>query len=98
MKKISQICVLLCAIAPMAAFSVTPEPTNSMGKATPSLDALFGDAVVAKGKGVEIKRNDLDSSVVKLKAMYAARQQPAPADLEQAALKSLIIQQLILSK
>jgi len=98
MKKISQLCVLLCAITPMAAMSVTPDQTNSAGKATPSLDALFGDAVVAKGKGVEVKRNDLDSSVVKLKAIYAARQMPAPADLEEQALKKLIIEQLILSK
>jgi len=101
MKKISQLCVLLCAIAPMAAFSATPDaaaPTNSAGKATPSLDALFGDSVVAKGKGVEVKRNDLDAAVVKIKAMYAARQIPAPVDLEQQALKNLVIQQLILSK
>jgi len=100
MKKISQLCVLLCAITPMAAFSVTPDQpasTNSAGKA-PSLDALFGDSVVAKGKGVEVKRNDLDSTVVKMKSMYAARQIPAPADLESQALKNLVIQQLILSK
>jgi peptidyl-prolyl cis-trans isomerase C len=101
MKKISQLCVLLCAIAPMAAWSVTPDQpasTNSAGKAAPSLDALFGDSVVAKGKGVEVKRNALDEAVVKTKSMYAARQLPAPADLEPQALKSLIIQQLILGK
>lgn len=101
MKKISEIVVLFCAIAPMAAFSVTPDmpaPTNSAAKAGASLDALFGDAVVAKGKGVEIKRNDLDAIVVKSKAMSAARNVPAPADLEQQALKNLIMQQLILSK
>jgi peptidyl-prolyl cis-trans isomerase C len=101
MKKISQICVLLCAIAPMAALSVTPDQpakTNAAPSKATSLDALFGDAVVAKGKGVEVKRNDLDAAVVKTKSMYAARQMPAPVDLEPQALKSLIIQQLILSK
>jgi foldase protein PrsA len=101
MKKISQLCVLLCAIAPMAAFSVTPEQpaqTNAAGKSTPSLDALFGDAIVAKGKGVVIKRNDLDAFVVKTKAQYAANQYPAPPDIEPQALKNLIIQQLVLSK
>jgi len=98
MKKISQLCVLLCAIAPMAAFSVTPDQTNSAGKATPSLDALFGDSVVAKGKGVDVKRNDLDAAVVKMKSMFAAQQRPAPVDLEQQALKNLIMQQLILGK
>lgn len=96
MKKISQLCVLLCAISPLAALSVTPGQPASTNK--PSLDALFGDAVVAKGKGVEVKRTDLDSMVVRMKAGYAAQQTPAPADLESQALKNLVIQQLILSK
>jgi len=99
MKKISQLIVLLCAIAPMAALSVTPDvATNSAGKATPSLDSLFGDSVVAKGKGVEVKRNELDSTVIKMKSLYASRNIPAPTDLEPQALKNLVIQQLILAK
>jgi peptidyl-prolyl cis-trans isomerase C len=96
MKKISQLCVLLCAITPLAAFSVTPGQPASTNK--PSLDALFGDTVIAKGKGVEVKRTDLDAMVVRMKAGYAAQQMPAPADLESQALKNLVIQQLILSK
>ena len=96
MKKISQLCVLLCAIAPLAAFSVTPDQPASTNK--PSLDALFGGTVIAKGKGVEVKRTDLDAMVVRMKAGYAAQQMPAPADLESQALKNLVIQQLILSK
>src|SRR3569833_4491800 len=96
MKKISQLCVLLCAIAPLAAFSVTPDQPASTIK--PSLDALFGGTVIAKGKGVEVKRTDLDAMVVRMKAGYAAQQMPAPADLESQALKNLVIQQLILSK
>lgn len=96
MKKISQLCVLLCAIAPLAAFSVTPDQPASTNK--PSLDALFGDTVVAKGKGVEVKRTDLDAMVVRMKAGYAAQQMPAPVDMESQALKNLVIQQLILSQ
>lgn len=96
MKKMSQVCVLLCAIAPLAAFSVTPDNPASTNK--PSLDALFGDAVVAKGKGVEVKRAELDSTVVRMKAQYAANQMPAPADAESQVLKKLVIDQLILSK
>jgi len=101
MKNISQLCVLLCAIAPLAAFSVTPDQpakTNSAGNANPSLDALFGDAVVAKGKGFEVKRTDLDGAVIKLKTTYAQHQMPAPTDLDGPALKNLIFQKLILSK
>jgi peptidyl-prolyl cis-trans isomerase C len=101
MKKISQLVVLLCAIAPMAAFSVTPDQpaaTNSAAKPGASLDSLFGDAVVAKGKGVEVKRSDLDAIVVKSKAMASARSMQVPPDIEEQALKQLILQQLILSQ
>src|SRR5690348_8210893 len=100
MKKMSQVCVLLCAIAPLAAFCVTPDQpasTNSAGK-TPSLDSLFGDKVVAKGKGVEVKRGQLDALVVGIKANYAAHQMPAPVDAESKVLKKLVLDQLILSK
>ena len=99
MKKM-KLFVLLCALAPLAAFSVTPDQpaTNAAGKGTTSLDSLFGDTVIAKGKGVEVKRTDLDAAVVKMKSAYAARQIPAPTDLEPQALKNLVIQQLILSK
>src|SRR5258708_7492130 len=52
MKKISKLFVLLGAALPLAAFSVTPDlPAQTNSAAKPSLDALFGDAVVAKGKG-----------------------------------------------
>jgi peptidyl-prolyl cis-trans isomerase C len=101
MKTISKLFVLLGAAVPLAAFSVTPDlpaQTNSAAKPAPSLDALFPNSIVAKGKGVEVKRTDLDSEVVKSKAMYAARNYPVPPDLEQQALKSLIIKQLILNK
>lgn len=101
MKKMSQLFVLLGAAVPLAVFSVTPTmpaQTNSPAKAGASLDSLFGDAVVAKGKGVEVKRSDLDAVVVKNKSMAAARQMQVPPDLEEQALKSIIINQLFLSK
>jgi peptidyl-prolyl cis-trans isomerase C len=101
MKKMSQLFVLLGAAVPLAVFSVTPDmpaQTNSPAKPGASLDSLFGDAVVAKGKGVEVKRSDLDAIVVKNKAMAAARQMQAPPDIEEQALRTLIIQQLFLSK
>ena len=100
MKKISKIVVLL-AVAPLAAFSITPDQpasTNAPTKSNDKLQALFADAVVAKGKGLEVKRNDLDSAVVNAKASYAAANRPAPEDLEVEALRTLIIKQLVLDK
>ncbi len=34
---------------------------------------LFGDTVVAKGKGWEIKRSELDAALISVKAMAAGR-------------------------
>ncbi len=101
MKKLCKFIVLLGAAVPLAAFCVTPDmpaQTNSSAKPAANLDTLFGDSVVAKGKGVEVKRNDLDAIVVKSKAIAAARNVTVPPDLEEQALKNLIYQQLYLSK
>lgn len=107
MKKLSKI-VLLCS-APLMAMAVTPDKpagTNAPAAAASpnatkpaiSADSLFADTVVAKGKGLEVKRNELDSEVINGKAMYASRGTPAPAELETQALRGLIIKQLILKK
>lgn len=97
MKKISKLLVLLGAAAPLITLSVTPDQPASTNSAA-KLDALFADSVVAKGKGVEIKRNDLDADVVKTRAFLAARNMAVPPDLEEQALKSLILKQLILNR
>src|SRR5579864_4566001 len=96
MKKISKLLVLLAA-APLVAFGVTPnQPTSTNSPA--SLDSLFSDSVVAKGKGVEVKRNELESEVSNTRAVFAAQRMQPPSDLEQEALRSLVIKQLVLNK
>src|SRR5690348_6935390 len=99
MKKMCKLFVLLGAVVPLAVFGVTPDApatTNSGKPAT--MDSLFGNELVAKGKGVEVKRTALDAIVVKAKSMYAAQRMQPPPDIEEQALKRLIIQQLILNK
>src|SRR5215471_7054664 len=100
MNKLSKLVVLLCTAAPLMVFSATPDAakTNAPAKPKSGMDALFGGSVVAKGKGVEVTRTELDAEVVKNKAVYAARQMPVPPDLEQEALRSLVIKQLILNQ
>ena len=62
------------------------------------MTALFGDPVIVKGKGIEIKQSQLDSVASNLKEMFAARGLAAPPNVEGQALEALIFQQLILSK
>ncbi len=101
MKNISKILVLLGMATPFLALGVTPDQpasTNSAMKPNDKLQALFADSVVAKGKGVEVKRNELDSEVVNTRSILAARQIPPPSDLEVQALRSLIVKQLVLAR
>lgn len=62
---------------------------------------LFADAVVAKGKGFEIKRSELDESILSIKTMAAARGQVIPSaqipTLERQVLEYKIQSQLLLS-
>jgi len=63
---------------------------------------LFGDAVIAKGKGWELKRSDLDSALISVKAMAAGRGQTIPPErmntFERQVLDDLIALQLFLGK
>ncbi len=68
------------------------------GNPADAMTALFGDPVVAKGKGFEIKRSALDQIVVGAKGQAAAAGQQLPSDFEARALNQLITIQLLLQK
>src|SRR5205823_309873 len=103
MKKMIRILVLLMLAGSLRTFSATPEqPAKTNGAASAKsgskLNDLFPDTVIAKGKGLEIKRSQLDDEVIKTKSAYAASQKQAPADLEARVLDGLLGAKLILSK
>jgi len=58
----------------------------------------FDDTVIAKGKGLEIKRGQLDAEYIRAKTAYTSHGQMAPPDLERQVLDNLIGFNLILSK
>ena len=72
--------------------------TNSNPQA--AMTALFGDPVIAKGKGFEIKRSELDELVTKFKAAVAAQNMSIPSEqtIEKGALDSLIGERLLLAR
>lgn len=99
--------VLICgelALAPGMAATSTPTPADAgaPAKSGPKISDLFPDEVVAKGKGVSIKRSQLDDAMVSIKSTFAARGQDLPPDemnhLEQQVLDRLIQVQLLLQK
>ena len=74
--------------------------TNSNSQA--AMTALFGDPVIAKGKGFEIKRSELDEVMMGIKSAAAARGQTIPPEqliqIEGQLLDRLIQDQLLLQK
>ncbi len=80
--------------APASAATNT-KPTNAMA-------ALFGDPAIAKGKGFEIKRSELDEVMTGLKSAAAVHGQAIPqarlVQIEGQMLSRLIQVQLLLQK
>jgi parvulin-like peptidyl-prolyl isomerase len=81
-----------------AAPAVAMADTN----AAPTMASLFGDPVIAKGKGVEVKQSALDEVVLGIKSAAAARNQTIPPQqlmgIESQMLNRLIQIQLLLQK
>ena len=103
MRSIATSLVLLLFAAALPAWGAAPDrpaSTNAPAAAKPSFrpSELFGDKVVAKGKGVEVTRSQLDSEFIRRKAAYAEAQQVAPPELERQALEDLITTQLLINK
>ena len=80
----------LAVTAPVAA----PSATNASPEAT--MKALFGDPVIVKGKGIEIKQSELDQVLTGAKANAAAQGQQLPPEFSVAILNQLITIQALL--
>jgi parvulin-like peptidyl-prolyl isomerase len=85
-----------------AAATNAPAPTATSTKPTNAMTALFGDPAIAKGKGFEIKRSELDEVMVGLKSAAIAHGQVIPqarlAQIEGQMLNRLIQVQLLFQK
>lgn len=102
--KIFALCLAAGCLCCAASQAATPGPaeTTAPSKAEPKPSDLFPDAVVAKGKGIEVKRSQLDDAMISIKSTFAARGQDLPPEemnhLEQQVLDRLIQIQILLQK
>lgn len=100
MKK-SLVLLLLAALLPAARAATDPAATNAAPPAKPAdkLAGLFDDTVLAKGKGVVVKRSEFDDEVIRAKAQFAASGRTiAPEQmpmLEHQVLTGMIQMQLL---
>jgi parvulin-like peptidyl-prolyl isomerase len=92
------------APAATANSSAAPKPSapGTNVNLNAAMTALFGNPVIAKGKGFEVKQNDLDEAMTGVKAAAAMRNQAIPPAqmkmLESEMLGRLIQVQLLLQK
>ncbi len=95
---VKSLVLLLFAAAPpvWGAAPDQPAATNAAAAAKPSTKPsdLFGSKVIAKGKGVEVTRGQLDDEVIRLKAQVAAHGQTLPPE-QLAVMERQILEQLI---
>ena len=84
--------------------TMTNAPADTTATATNNkpadvMAALFGDPVIAKGKGFEIKQSQLDEAVDAIKTRAAAQGQTVPTEeLTKQILSSLIGNQILLQR
>ena len=92
--------LLVVALPALFCAGQTATNTNSSSPSSPRdrLAELFGDPVVARGKGLEIKRSQLDSELLRTREALAASQRPAPQDLDRSVLDGMITLKLLLAK
>jgi len=81
--------------APAASVNAAAPATNSSAEA---VKALFGDPVVVKGKGFEIKRSEVDELFASMKARAAANGEVLPPEFQMAIVNQLTTIQLLLQK
>ncbi|MGA3265315.1 MAG: peptidylprolyl isomerase [Verrucomicrobiota bacterium] len=75
-----------------------PNPTATNANPEAAMTALFGDPVIARGKGVEIKRSQLDELYSSAKATAAASGRMLPPYYEAQILDQLLFVQLMQQK
>jgi hypothetical protein len=84
----------LLAVGTATPDSAAPATNAPAAKKPAKKFDLFGDEVVAKGNGFEIKRGSLDEEVIRLKAQAASRNQPIPPEQAQL-MEQRILDQMI---
>ncbi len=92
--------VISAQAATSSASSAMAGGTNSSATngSVDAMTTLFGDPVIAKGTGFQIKRSDLDSVTTRARASMASSGQPVPQDFDAGILYRLIQIQMLLQK
>ena len=94
---------LAAAFALLAAFGAhAADDTNSTSAASKKMSDLFPDTVVARGKGVEVKRSQIEDEMLAYRASLSTRKQAFPesqrAMIESNMVDKLVVGQILLNR
>jgi parvulin-like peptidyl-prolyl isomerase len=78
--------------------ATSPAVVKTNDSAAEAMTKLFGDPVIVKGTGFELKRSALDEVVSGARANAAAQGQQLPPDFQVSVLNQLVTIQLLLQK
>jgi parvulin-like peptidyl-prolyl isomerase len=102
MERTGKSLLLSVVVGSLVVWTATAQPASSPNAAAAApakpdakMTDLFPDTVVAKGKGVEIKRSQLDEEVIRVKAPYTMQQRQAPPQLDAQVLHQMIQLELL---
>lgn len=84
--------------AGLAAGSLGITPVIAAAPPTLTAAQMFGDPVVAKGKGFEIRASEVDDAVSGLRASQAAAQQQPFAENQRAEVEARVIERMLLTR
>lgn len=97
-RRISCLTLGLLLAGPGSGITTFAQTTNAASK----LDSLLGDPVIARGRGVEVKRSQLDAEMIQLQALASAQGRSIPADslgmFQLQKLNDLVAAQLLLAR
>ena len=98
LKLILSAALMAGVISAMAVTQPVTLPTGTNSSPEAAMKALFGDPVIVKGKGFEIKQSEMDQVLTGAKANAAAQGQQLPPEFSVAILNQLITIQALLQK
>lgn len=94
MRRLALLLILVAVSVSAVPVRAAESPAASKTTRAPKLSDLFGDEVIARGKGVEVKRSQLEEAFIAQKASLTLRGQQIPED-RRARVESQLLQQLI---
>jgi len=94
MSRLALLLVLVATSVMATPVRAAESPTPNKTTRAPKLSDLFGDDVIARGKGVEVKRSQLEEAFIAQKASMTLRGQQIPEE-RRARVESQLLQQLI---